>query len=176
MSNKRLKRRNMNRSHSSLRSCFGKFQSYLKHENSQEFRFRMFVAFLFASILLVVIFTRYFFYYVQVITAIDNQIIFVYKNSKMITFLDPKGDDLLRLNYGLNIPNDIEPVNCLSISDSNICLDWEYRALLSAKFSREKFENSFKQQETVTCFKFNWRSYEKYSYLKDCFDMSDSHW
>ncbi|OTF80514.1 glucosidase-like protein, partial [Euroglyphus maynei] len=60
--------------------------------------------------------------------------------------------------------------------EDKICFDWKYRAHLSVKVSREKFTNSFEQNETITCYNHLWRTYQKYSTIKDCFDMNNGHW
>ena len=169
-------RRIISNRRNNIHSSIIKLQSYLKQENAHEFRFRIIVALLFFTILVMVLLTRYFHYHLEINLSIANQI-YMHKNTRKITFLDRVGNNLLNINYGLNIPSDIQPVNCRSISQSNkLCLDWKYRAHLSVKYSRVKYINSFTQEDTVTCYKFKWQSYEKYSALKDCFDMSDSHW
>lgn len=119
---------------------------------------------------------HYFYYNKKVATAIKYQVVVQYKGKKQATFIDSEGNNLLKLYFALHIPNDIEPVDCRHISNSEICLDWEYRAHLSANFSRITYVNSFKKREKVSCFHFKWKSYEKYTHLKDCFDMRDSHW
>lgn len=169
---KRQRKSGMNRGRKNLHSSIVKLQSYLKYENADEFRFRTVVAFLFFSILVLVLLTRYMHYHREINLSISRQI-YLHKNARKISFIHKDGSNLLHINYGLSIPSDIQPVNCRSISSqSNIlCLDWKYRAHLSVKSVRETFNN-----ETVNCYKFRWQSYEKYSTIKDCFDMTDSHW
>ncbi|XP_046912476.2 myogenesis-regulating glycosidase [Dermatophagoides farinae] len=167
---------NIQKSNKSLQFCFGKLQSYLKTENAFEFRFKIIVAFLFLLICCIVMMTRYFHYNLQISQALHDQIL-MFKSQKKITFLNDRGDNLVDLHFGLHIPNDINPFNCRSISeDDKICFDWKYRAHLSVKVSRKKFTNSFGHNETITCYNHYWRTYQKYSALKDCFDMNNGYW
>ncbi|KAH9424835.1 hypothetical protein DERP_012321 [Dermatophagoides pteronyssinus] len=170
------RQQNIHQSNKSLQFCFGKLQSYLKTENAFEFRFKIIVAFLFLLICCVVMITRYFHYNLQISRALHDQIL-MFKSSKTITFLNDRGENLVNLHFGLHIPNDINPINCRSISqEDKICFDWKYRAHLSVKVSRKKFTNSFGHNETITCYDHLWRAYQKYSAIKDCFDMNNGHW
>lgn len=155
---------------------FLKLQAYLRQENAAEFRFRIAVAFIFFSIVVLVLLTRYMHYQREINLSIIRQI-YLHKNNRKITFIDKDGGNLLHIHYGLNIPSDITPVNCRSISENTVhCLDWKYRAHLNVKSYRENYRNALKVEDPVTCYKFKWQSYEKYSTIKDCFDMTDSHW
>lgn len=160
----------------SLHSSFLKLQAYLRQENAAEFRFRTMVAFIFFAILVLVLLTRYMHYQREINMSIIRQI-YLHKNNRKITFIDKDGGNLLHIHYGLNIPADIQPVNCRSISENTVhCLDWKYRAHLNVKSYKENYRNALKVEDPVTCYKFKWQSYEKYSTIKDCFDMTDSHW
>lgn len=155
---------------------FIKLKQYLISENAPEFRFRVIVSILFFIIVALVLITRFYHFRHELNKSIANQI-YMHKSHKLITFIDKDGEKLLNIHYGINIPDDIPPVNCRSINRTNIlCLDWKYRTHLSVQFSRQNYNNSFKNFDPVTCYKFRWQSYEKYSTIKDCFDMSDSHW
>lgn len=158
-----------------FRSCFGKLQSYLNTENAFEFRFKIIVFLLFLLIVLLVLLTRYFHYNLQIKQAIQNQI-WISEDIRRINFLNERGDNLLILNFGMHIPSDIKPINCRSLTQDKICYDWKYRTFLSVKSTREIFNTSLDNKETITCYDFFWNTYQQYSTIKDCFDMANAFW
>jgi len=151
-----------------IQNSTAKLHAFLIKGNAPEFRFRIIVALLLVAIIILILSTRYFYNRERVIISIRERIFFL-KSQRILDFVDSKGRNLLNMKLGLNIPEDIPPINCKSIQKNDrICLDWKYRAHLSIKYEH--------QSNSITCYKVKWKSYEKYSILKDCFDMRGSFW
>lgn len=176
ISTKKKRRANMRHGRKQIQSTWMKLKDYIRQENASELRFRITVVAFSLVILILIFLTRYYYNSIQISIAIKNQI-FVHKNENKITFLNKKGDNLLHLVYGKYIPSDIEPVNCLSVDRSySVCLDWRYRARFSVKKKIESYETFEGEPMPVVCYTTKWQSYQKYTPLKDCFDMNDSFW
>lgn len=151
-----------------IQTSTAKIHAFLMKGNAPEFRFRIIVGLLLVAIIIVIISTRYFYNRERIVIAIKDRIFFV-KSERKLDLLDSKGRDLLHIKFGLNIPEDIPPINCKSIEKNDkICLDWKYRAHLSIKYEHNS--------KSITCYRVKWKSYQKYSILKDCFHLSDSFW
>lgn len=176
LESKKKRKSQIHRGRVQLQSSFVKLQSFLKLDNADEFRFRMVIALLFMMIFIVMLATRYFYFSMKVNKSIYDQI-YVNHNIKKITFLDKSGQHLLRLDYGQNIPQGIKPINCRSLDKNKfLCLDWEYRAFLTVQSERTEYPESSNERESITCYRFKWNSYQIYSELRDCFDISQSFW
>ncbi|XP_054160917.1 myogenesis-regulating glycosidase-like [Oppia nitens] len=151
-----------------IQNSTAKMQAILMKGNAPEFRFRIVVGLILIAIVIIILSTRYFYNRNRILMAIRDRIFFI-KEERHLNLLDSEGHDLLHIEFGLNIPPDIPPVNCKTIEKNmRLCFDWKYRAHLSLQHKH--------YDKAITCYDIKWKSYEKYAILKDCFDMSDSFW
>lgn len=167
---------NLRKRSKNFRFYLKKFRYYLKPDNLKDFRFKIILIILFLTILSISIFIRYLHYDLLIRRAINDQFV-IYEKSKKLVFLNENGEDLLQAYYGRNIPDDIKSVNCRTAEMNNkLCFDWMYRARLTVQFKRELLIDFDGNNKTITCYNFKWLTYQKYSKIKDCFDLSDAHW
>jgi hypothetical protein len=151
-----------------IQNSTAKIHAFLMKGKAPEFRFRIVVALILMAIVIIILSTRYFYNRNLIVVAIKDRIFFI-KTQRQLDLLDSEGRDLLHIEFGLNIPPDIAPINCKSIEkNTRICLDWKYRAHLSFQYKH--------YPKSITCYDIKWKSYEKYAILKDCFDLSTSFW
>ncbi|CAG2100342.1 unnamed protein product [Medioppia subpectinata] len=151
-----------------IQSSTARIHALLMKGKAPEFRFKIVVALILMAIVIIILSTRYFYNRNKIVIAIRDRIFFI-KTQRQLDLLDSEGRDLLHIEYGLNIPEDIPPINCKSIErNTRICLDWKYRAHLTLQYKH--------YPKSITCYDIKWKSYEKYAILKDCFDLSSSFW
>ena len=94
------------------------------------------------------------------------------EDQRIFDLLDQHGNTLVKIRYGVSIPDDIKPVKCSKLSKdgqrSYMCRDWLYRASLNIGIDGKP--------EQVNCYNVDWRSYTSKEKLRDCIELRDGFW
>lgn len=138
----------------------------LRQGKTPEFRFRMVLAVLLASIVSVVVLTWHLHEAFQEAMRLSTKSDFV-SQTRQLRLLDRGGRTLLTGDLGQVIPPALEAHVC-PLLHLGYCFEWKYRARLEIRFERG--------QEEVSCYGVHWHSESTHTELVDCYDLSGAAW
>ncbi|XP_067140434.1 myogenesis-regulating glycosidase-like isoform X2 [Centruroides vittatus] len=153
-----------------LQAKAAKVSAVVQRGRSPEFRFRIILLLLFASIISLVTFTWYMYQQQRHILEFGDNINFN-DMKRLIKLLKKDKRDLLEVQLGLGIPKTLGPYDCRILFPNNtlkVCEEWKYRARM--KISRPTHVDEF------SCYEVQWESLSKETVLKDCVNLGDATW
>ncbi|RWS14164.1 putative family 31 glucosidase KIAA1161-like protein [Dinothrombium tinctorium] len=160
------------KSNTKLKASVGKMSAALRWGKRPEFWFKITVGLLFIVIALLIGTTILLYNRQMYLQAFKDKIYFL-EESRQFYLIDAVGNELLKVEFAVNIPADIKSLNCFPDHSETylrqLCREWQFRANLNIEYHHKP--------HGISCYAVRWQSYDARGIpLKDCFDLGDGFW